>query len=763
MPSKRLARMAAMILGTAIAAAPLALAREKWPAQTEASKHEAALTATHEQQIWQEIEPQIQAWAKKGKPYVPWAAKPADLPQADIPAFPGAEGGGRFSFGGRGGKVYVVTSLEDSGPGTFRQACEAAGPRIVVFNVAGIIHLKRRIRVRAPYITIAGQTAPGDGVCIAGDTFGVETHDVVIRHMRFRRGSMDVYNRNDSLGGNPVGNIIVDHCSASWGFDENLSMYRHMYDPPDGSKELKLPTVNITIQWSISSEALDTYNHAFGGTWGGLNCSFHHNLFACNTGRNPSIGMGHDFNFVNNVLFNWRHRTVDGGDETSRGNIINNFYKPGPVTPLGQPISYRIVKPEFKRGKNLTHPEPGKFYVSGNIVDGNEKVTKDNWDGGVQLEPPVYASGSVDMAALLKEARLDEQVPMAPIPIQPAKQAYDAVLAHAGATLPKRDPVDVRIIDEVRSGKATAGPKHDGILTDIKQVGGYPQYKGTPAKDSDSDGMPDSWEIKCGLNPNDASDASKDLNGDGYTNIEKYINGLDPTKKIDWKDPKNNVDPLMANDGRPLAQAGADSSTVILAADQKPAEHASSGDADAEYTRAINKRADRAVAALKLNDPDKAAEVHGMIVAQYGALRDWDAANDATLKSKSASADAKAKAVASRQQLHDQFISKLSSVLSPVQVDTIKDQMTYNVVEVTYKAYCDELPQLTDAQKQYIHQQLVEAREFAMDQGSSKAKHAVFGKYKGRINNYLAKQGYDLKRAEKEWRARIKARAAKQQ
>jgi hypothetical protein len=186
----------------------------------------------------------------------------------------------------------VVTSLEDSGPGTFREACEAGGPRIVVFNVAGIIRLKDRVRIRAPYITIAGQTAPGDGVCIAGANVALDTHDVVIRHMRFRRGETNVGDRDDSIGGNPIGNIMIDHVSASWGLDENMSMYRHMYDH-DGNRQtpdLKLPTVNITIQNSIFSEGLNTYNHAFGSTIGGHNSTFQRNLWACNSGRNPSVG-----------------------------------------------------------------------------------------------------------------------------------------------------------------------------------------------------------------------------------------------------------------------------------------------------------------------------------------------------------------------------------------------------------------------------------------------------------------------------------------
>jgi hypothetical protein len=314
-------------------------------------------------------------------------------------------------------------------------------------------------------------------------------------------------------------------------------MYRHMYRPDGGDKDLKLPTVNITIQWCISSEALDTYNHAFGSTIGGHNSTFHHNLWACNTGRNPSIGMDGDFAFVNNVLYNWRHRTVDGGDQNSRYNILNNYYKPGPITPEGA-IRYWVLRPDGRRGRDKTSPrEWGQAYVAGNVVEGNAAVTKDNWDGGVQID------GDDDPKVILPRVRVDRPFPMAEVPLQSAAEAYESVLAGAGATLPKRDAVDRRIIEQVRKGTAPAGTKQ-GIITDVRQVGGYPEYRGEPVKDSDGDGIPDWWELKYGLDPNDPSDAAKDCNGDGYTNIEKYINGLDPTKKVDWTDRRNNRNPL---------------------------------------------------------------------------------------------------------------------------------------------------------------------------------------------------------------------------
>ncbi|MBD8488592.1 polysaccharide lyase [Echinicola sp. CAU 1574] len=526
--------------------------------QEEIDQEQAEIEA-YVEAAWKKAWPAVKADISKGKPYIPWAATPGDLPQAKIPAFPGAEGGGAFSFGGRGGKVFVVTSLEDSGKGTFREACEAGGARYVVFNVAGIIDLKRPVNIKAPYITIAGQTAPGDGVCIAGASVLIDTHDVVIRHMRFRRGQTDVRFRDDALGGNGIGNIIIDHVSSTWGLDENMSMYRHMYVDADG-KEYKLPTVNVTIQNSIFAEALDTYNHAFGSTIGGLNSTFMRNLWASNVARNASVGMYGDFGFVNNVIFNWWYRTIDGGDHRSYYNIINNYFKPGPMTPKDGPVGYRIIKPEGDRAVKDSIIL-GRVHVKGNIMEGYDAINLDNWNGGVQVD------GKPDMTKTYEPfIRVNQPFAMASVTMMSAEEAYDFVLENVGATLPKRDPVDARIVNQVRTGKIkyredgkihvgqeflVGGSRRlgedsykKGIISDISQVGGYPRYEGKPYQDSDQDGMPNEWEISAGLDPNDPSDATKDLSGDGYDNIEKYINAIPIDRVIDWSNASNNIDTL---------------------------------------------------------------------------------------------------------------------------------------------------------------------------------------------------------------------------
>ena len=541
-----LMRVAALLIALSVAS-PIArtLHAQGYPrlSSEQFAKSQARMTAADKRsdEIFARQLPEIEEWAKRGKPYVPSAEKPEDLPQAKIPAFPGAQGGGMYSFGGRGGRVLVVTNLNDDGPGSFREACETAGPRTILFNVSGIIQLKDRIRIRAPYITIAGNTAPGDGVCIAGNTVELETHDIIIRHMRFRRGATDASDRNDSFGGNPIGNLIIDHVSASWGLDENMSMYRHMYTPPDGSKDLKLPTVNITIQNSIFSEALNTYHHAFGSTIGGLNSTFHHNLWACNTGRNPSVGMYGDFTFANNVLFNYRHRTIDGGDHRSNFNIINNYFKPGPGTPQTA-VAYRILKPESERSKTV-FDNFGKAYVEGNVVEGYPEVSKDNWAGGVQPD------SKAEVSSVLPSIRVNEPFPHAELAIEEARAAFERVLAQAGATLPVRDAVDRRVIEMVRTGKVgavkiassssakaaevgyaqqwideLAASVELGYITDPIEVGGYPEYRGEPYTDSDRDGLPDTWETTHGLDPHNPADATEDRDGDGYSHVEDFIN-----------------------------------------------------------------------------------------------------------------------------------------------------------------------------------------------------------------------------------------------
>ncbi|WP_197526243.1 pectate lyase family protein [Botrimarina colliarenosi] len=466
-----------------------------------------------------------------------------------IPAFPGAWGGGMFATGGRGGRVIAVTNLNDSGSGSLRAAIDAEGPRIVTFRVAGVIALKSNLDIDNADITIAGQSAPGDGICLSNHSLNINTRNVILRHLRVRRGNPSGGQGSDNIGGNPVGQIIVDHCTASWGRDENLSLYRWMDNdpkvPPAHGKvtQIKNPVSNLTIQYCISSEALGP-GHEFGGTWGGHNATFHHNLFACNTGRNPSIGMSGDFDYRNNVIFNWGHRTMDGGDETSLINVINNYYKAGPAT--NDDMLHTIAKIEQRSQSSpprrfesggwypKTDSRPGKWYVAGNLVEGSPEVTADNWKG-MRLD----AGGGE-----IKHARVYTPFAGWPINQQTASNAFEEVLSKAGATLPHRDEVDERVTEMVRTGKAATST---GILRHPDEVGGYPDYSYAPAEvgaDTDQDGMPDEWEAKYDLNPKSAADGSKDDDGDGYTNVEEYLNGTNPREKVDYSNLGNNVDTI---------------------------------------------------------------------------------------------------------------------------------------------------------------------------------------------------------------------------
>jgi hypothetical protein len=432
--------------------------------------------------------------------------------------------------------VIPVTNLNDRGPGSFRAAAESEGPRTIVFRVAGLITLETPVEIDHPFVTIAGQTAPGVGVCVRGQSVHINTHDVVIRYLRFRRGNLTV--RDDALGGNPVSDVIVDHVSASWGLDENLSLYRYI-KKVDG-KDQKMPLENVTIQWSITSEALDRFHHAFGGTWGGKPCSFHHNLFACNTGRNPSIGMNGLFDFRNNVLFNWVHRTIDGGDGSSRVNLVANYFKAGPAT-KDEAMRHRICKLQG-RWEGDDHPGCGKWYVEGNQVEGYPAITADNWAGGVYFEAAQKIKETVVPKATEAEVRAREPFPAPGVVTEPAVSAYERVLAEAGASLPRRDPVDERVIASVRSGRPLFGV---GIIDTPADVGGWPEYPPAAAPDDrDLDGMPDAWERSHGLDPAEPADARSDGDRDGYTALEEYLNGTDPSAFVDYTKPENNRNTL---------------------------------------------------------------------------------------------------------------------------------------------------------------------------------------------------------------------------
>ncbi|MDP4208563.1 MAG: pectate lyase [Bacteroidota bacterium] len=426
-------------------------------------------------------------------------------------AFPGAEGFGRFATGGRGGKVIEVTNLNDDGAGSLREALKASGPRIIVFKVSGIIELKSKLSITNGDVTIAGQTAPGDGICLKNYQMNGRpgVRNVIIRYMRFRPGDGSHASAIYGLNLENVSNVIVDHCSMSWSIEESATFY---------------DVHNITVQWCIVSESLNgSFNgkgdHGYGGVWGGINGSYHHNLLAHHSSRNPRFNgaRAHDtiglafVDFRNNVMYNWSENSSYGG-EFGHQNMINNYYKPGPASP-SDARRHRIVEPydTITAGKPLS-----KWYINGNVMEGSASVTQNNWKDGIQ---PKHKG----MPPLL--FKTDKPFDAAPIKTQSATEAYTAVLANAGATLPHRDPIDTRIVNEVKNGTFTYG--HKGIIDSQTQVGGWPEYKSTEAPvDSDHDGMPDVWEVKHGLNPNDLSDASGDYNHDGYSNIEKYINSL---------------------------------------------------------------------------------------------------------------------------------------------------------------------------------------------------------------------------------------------
>lgn len=434
---------------------------------------------------------------------------------AQVVSFPGAEGFGKFTAGGRGGRVIYVTNLNDSGVGSFRDACMQQGVRNILFKLSGNIFLKTSLTIISGDLTIAGQTAPGDGICIAGADVNIKADNVIIRFMRFRMGDINKIEA-DSFGGLRNKNCMIDHCSISWSTDECASFY--------GNE-------NFTMQWCIVSESLaksvhQKGPHGFGGIWGGINASFHHNLLAHHSSRNPRFGNlveNRNMDFRNNVVYNWGYNSAYGG-EGGEQNYVANYYKPGPATRLN--VKNRLLQITKNTTQNY-----GTFYVSGNVMEDDKKVTKDNWKGVVISRGETDKDDNSDKQ-LLKKSRADRPFYFEPIPLQKAEKAYDMVLQYAGAFL-KRDSVDLRIINEVKTGTAKFGKWFDGggkgIIDSQEQVGGWPELKTLPTPmDTDCDGMPDEWEKKNKpLNPAFLDGSGYSLSTH-YSNLEVYLNSLVP-------------------------------------------------------------------------------------------------------------------------------------------------------------------------------------------------------------------------------------------
>jgi len=424
----------------------------------------------------------------------------ATFTQAQQLAFPGAEGYGRFALGGRGGKILFVTNSNDNGPGSLRSAIEAEFPRIVVFKVSGTIKLESSLRIKHPRITIAGQTAPGDGICLRKYPLIISADDAVVRFIRVRLGD-EADNKVDGIDVSDAQNVIVDHCSVSWTLDEAVNTYH-------GTK-------NVTIQWCLISESLHNsrlqQGHGFAASLGGVNTSYHHNLLANNAGRNPSIA-GEKSNptinldFRNNVVFNWQYRTLDGRPRSI--NVVNNYYKAGPASRKG----LKIVKMQ-----SLDSGSFGKWYIKGNIFEDHSKSRRQN---------NLVIIDALNMP--LETAMIDEPVDFAPVSTETAADAFSNVLLYVGAIRPKRDSHDERIIREVRTGRTTFG---NGIISSQTDVGGWPKLLSTkPQQDIDNDGMPDEWERRFSPKGDLSLQSSLDLDGDGFTNVEEYLNQTNPTK-----------------------------------------------------------------------------------------------------------------------------------------------------------------------------------------------------------------------------------------
>lgn len=422
-------------------------------------------------------------------------ANPVSPESQALPAFPGAEGFGSTTPGGRGGRVIFVTNLSDAGPGSFREACEAEGPRIVIFSVSGLITLAQPIVIKNPYLTIAGQTAPGDGICLRNYTFVIATHDVIVRYLRSRLGDLSAQEADSITLASGAQNVVLDHCSATWSIDEALSLAGNVS--------------NVTVQWCLIAEGLNHSKHAKGAHgYGSLSrangpVTWHHNLWAHNNSRNPRLGDNYGrppyptFDVRNNVIYDYGEIASGLTQGVLRVNYVANYLRPGPSSSNTTPI-------------RVGGPSDLNFYIRGNVFEGNGTLTADN----SLFFDPVEIDGKRQVQIVT--------APFNALPVRTvtAQEAFEAVLRTVGASRPRRDPVDARIVREVRQRKGT-------LIDSQQQVGGWPELKSKPAPlDLDNDGMPDWWERRNGLNPHDPSDANADKDKDGYTNLEEYLNSL---------------------------------------------------------------------------------------------------------------------------------------------------------------------------------------------------------------------------------------------
>lgn len=442
-------------------------------------------------------------------------------------SFPGAEGFGRYTTGGRGGKVLFVTKISDDGSeGTLRYALEQKGPRYIVFKTAGTIYLESPLKIKEGNVTIAGQTAPGDGITIANYETFVAADNVIIRFLRFRMGDQKKF-EGDALGARFIKNLIVDHCSMSWSTDETVSIYVNE---------------NTTLQWCVIAESLRNSAHqkgahGYGGIAGGKFASFHHNIYAHHDSRNPRLGeyAGSKFaltdltDFRNNVIYNWGHNNVYGG-EGMNVNIVNNYYKPGPASMNKKRI---VAIDKNEKPETEVYNIWGKYYIYGNVSEGNPDVTADNWNLGVfnQMKPS-YSLTDTDKNSIKINQPHDIKNN---IKTDSAKEAYEKILQIGGASL-VRDAVDMHVLKDVKNGTFTyngSRGSQNGIIDSQNDVGGFPDLKqGKVLLDSDKDGMPDEWEKKYNLNPKKANANGRDLDKN-YDNIEVYMNDL--VKKITEK------------------------------------------------------------------------------------------------------------------------------------------------------------------------------------------------------------------------------------